>query len=473
MSGMKTRSMALGATILLLSLGRAVARPYTLDELIEMARRGNPGIAAGGAAALAMQSQVSEARRNWLPSGDLLSFVAPVPEIRCAGPNQVPILGLDTEGQPLRESNCVTTAQDPLHNPSILTNLKGAWTRTELRLVQPLFEFGKISAGVSAAEAGVEALRDKQAGTASDVELNVRRAYWGYKLARELLDALDEGSGYVDQAQKQIDKQLEKGTGSATVTDRLRLRTVRAEVDARMLEAKRLQDLAVNGLLTLLGSSAPADLQIDDAPFEALVVPPRPVSFYEARARLNRPEVLALAQAVRAKHALSDLERRRMYPDLVLIGTASFAYAPTVDSPRNAFLSNPFNSLGAGIAAALRMQLDLGPKLARADRVHAEATEMDLRQEEALGGILLEVRKSYGEVTEATARVEALHKGERAGKSWIAATSQNFAIGLAETRDFSDSLNAFFQMRARYLQSIYDLNVAAAALARATGAPVP
>lgn len=468
MSGMKISATAIGVAAFLLSVGQVAARPYTLDELIEMARRGNPGIAAGGAAAEAMESQASEARRNWLPSGDLLSFVAPVPEIRCAGPDQV---GID--GTEAREKNCVTTAQDPLHNPSILTNLKGAWTRTELRLVQPIWDFGKISAGVSAAEAAVAALREKQAGTAWEVELNVRRAYWGYKLARELADALDEGSGYVDGAQKRIEKQLEEGSGNVTVTDKLRLRTVRAEVDARILETKRLAELALSGLQTLLGPAAPPDLQIDDAPFEPLEIPEHPVSFYETRARLNRPEVRALGQAVKAKHALFDLERRREYPDLVLIGTASFAYAPTVDTPRNAFLSNPFNALGAGIAAALRMQLDLGPKLARADRVHAEAHEMDLRQDEAMGGILLEVRKSYGEVTEAVARVETLRKGEKAGKSWVAATSQNFAIGLAEARDFSDALLAFFQMRARFLQSIYDLNVAAAALARATGAPVP
>jgi outer membrane protein TolC len=197
------------------------------------------------------------------------------------------------------------------------------------------------------------------------------------------------------------------------------------------------------------------------------------VSFYVDRATASRPEVHALAQAVKAKHALFDLERRRAYPDLVLIGTASFAWAPTIDVPRNAFLSNPFNSLGAGIAAALRMQLDLGPKLARADRIHAEADEMDWRRNEAMGGIAFEVRKSYGEVTEATARVETLRKGEKAGKSWVTATAQNFAIGLAEARDFSDALLAFFQMRARYLQSVFDLNVAVAALSRATGTPVP
>ncbi|HEX2656625.1 MAG TPA: TolC family protein, partial [Polyangia bacterium] len=379
---------------------------------------------------------------------------------------------VDYSNQNGRESNCIATNALPRDNPSLLTNLKGFWTRTDLKLIQPIWDFGKISAGVSAAQAGVSALREKQHAVASEVELNVRKAYWGRKLARELLDALDEGTGYIDEAQKKIEKQLAEGSGNATVTDKLRLRTVRAEVDARTLETKRLADLALTGLRTLIGAEAPEDLDVDEEPLEPLEVPEQPLTTYQDSAHQNRPEVHALEYAVKAKQALSDLERRREYPDLALVATGTFAYASSIDTPKNAFLSNPFNTLGAGVAATVRVPLDLGPKLARADRAVAEAEETEFRRREALGGIALEVRKAYSELTEAQARVEAVRKGEKAGKAWVTAVAQNFAIGLAEARDFSDALQAFFQMRARYLQAVYDLNVAVAALTRATGAAV-
>jgi outer membrane protein TolC len=48
--------------------------------------------------------------------------------------------------------------------------------------------------------------------------------------------------------------------------------------------------------------------------------------------------------------------------------------------------------------------------------------------------------------------------------------AQNFALGLAEARDLTDALVAFFNMRYRYLQAVFDYNVAVAALTRATGA---
>ena len=442
----------------------ALAKKLTLPELLDQARVANPGLHASAAATAAMEAQVSEARRYWLPSGDILSLVAPSPSVSCQAPSNLTGDG----SQAFREQNCLSTSS----NEASISNVsfKKVFTRTEVRLIQPLWDFGKISAGVAAARAGVDVSREREAGARADLELNVRKAYYGLKLARELISTLEEGSGYVDEGQKKIEGDLAKGVGTATVTDKLRLRTVRAEVDARILEAKRMADLARDGLRALLGPDAPADLDVDDDELAVVEVKQRPVSFYEDQARFHRPEVRLLDHAIRAKHALADLERRKEYPDLVLVGTATLAYAGGVDNPQNAFVSHYFNSTSAGVAAALRMQLDLGPKLAHADRTQAEANEIEHRRTESLGGIIFEVRKAYGELTEAQARTEAVHKGERAGKAWISAVAQNFAVGLAEARDLSDALLAFFQMRARYLQSVYDLNIAASALTRATGA---
>ncbi|HET6146391.1 MAG TPA: TolC family protein [Polyangia bacterium] len=442
------------------------AKKMTLPELLDQARAAYPGLHASAAATAAMEAQVSEAQRYWLPSGELLSLLSPSPGVTCQAPDNPDGTRASTE-RGFREQNCLSTSS----NEASISNVsfRQVFTRTEVRLIQPIWDFGKISAGVAAARAGVDVSREREAGARADLELNVRKAYYGLKLARELIATLEEGSGYVDEGQKKIEGDLAKGIGTATVTDKLRLRTVRAEVDARLLEAKRMADLARDGLRALLGPDAPADLDVDDDALEPIEVKQRPVSFYEDQARFHRPEVRLLDHALRAKHALADLERRKEYPDLVLVGTATLAYAGGVDNPQNAFFSHYFNSRSAGVAAALRMQLDLGPKLARADRTRAEASEIEHRRSESLGGITFEVRKAYGELTEAQARTEAVHKGEKAGKAWISAVAQNFAVGLAEARDLSDALLAFFQMRARYLQSVYDLNIAASSLTRATG----
>jgi outer membrane protein TolC len=430
----------------------AEAKKMTLPELLELARQASPGLQAAAAVTEASRAQVNEAWLNWLPQGDLLSILAPSPNMHCYP----------------SESDCQTTENSDIR----LSNVSWTkiFTRTEVKLIQPLWDFGKISAGLAAAKAGVGVSQEKQNGARADIELNVRKAYWGMKLARESLDMLDTGSGYVDDAMKKLDKDLAAGTGTAGVTDRLRMRTVRAEVDARMLEAKRGQGLARDGLLVLLGPQAPSEIDVDDEDLAPLDVKDHPVTYYEDLARYDRPEARLLDYAVKAKSALADLERRKEYPDLVLIGTGAFAVAQEVDDPKNGFLNHYFNTTSFGVAAALRMQLDLGPRIARAAHAGAEADEIGYRRAEALGGIQLEVRKAYGEMSEAAERVKAVGKGEKAAKAWISAVAQNFAVGLAESRDLTDALLSYFNMHFRYLQAIYDYNIAVAAMMRATGA---
>jgi outer membrane protein TolC len=287
-----------------------------------------------------------------------------------------------------------------------------------------------------------------------------------------MLSVLDEGLEYLNDAQKKIEEELAEGSGNASVTDRLRLRTMRADIEARSLEAGRMSDLAKAGLRTLIGPNAPADLDVDDAPLETQNVPSRDLAAYNDLAHEYRPEVKALDKAVAAKRALADLEWRRQYPDLVLVGSALYAYSSSIDRPQNAFANNPFNGAGVGLAAAFRMPLDLFVKNAHAHRLRAEAQEAELRRSEALGGINFEVEKAYSEMKEADHRLKAVQKGEKAARQWIAAIMQNISVGLAEAKDFSDALLAFFQARMRNLQGLYDYNVAVSSLTRVSGVDV-
>jgi outer membrane protein TolC len=458
-SGSAFAACLCASTGLLFLAGSAQAKAYKLDELLDMARKGNPGLAANAQVTAGVQAQALEAHRSYLPTGDLSSMVAPVPEIRC---------------QATPDNDCASTnfSFQPSQTLDALTKLRGVFTRTELKVVQPIYTFGKISAGIDAAELGVEASRSKESGQVADVELNVRKAYWGAKLAREMLSMLDEGLEYLNDAQKKIDEELAEGSGNASVTDRLRLRTMRADIEARVLEARRGADLARAGLRALIGPDAPADLDVDDTPLETQNVPTRELAAYSDLARTYRPEVKALDKAAAARRALADLEWRRQYPDLVLVGSATYAYASSIDHPQNAFANNPFNSAGVGVAAAFRMPLDLFVKNAHAHRLRAEAQEADLRRSEAMGGINFEVEKAYSEMKEADQRLKTVQKGEKAARQWIAAIMQNISVGLAEAKDFSDALLAFFQARMRYLQGLYDYNIAVASLTRGSGVDV-
>src|SRR6185369_4284930 len=114
----------------------AWAKKLTLPQLLEMAR-GNPGLQASAAAVSASEAQVTEAKLNWLPQGDLLSVLAPSPNVHCI--DHMTMTGVN---------DCLTTTSPEARITDVSWNK--FFTRTEVKLIQPIFDFGKISAGVDA-----------------------------------------------------------------------------------------------------------------------------------------------------------------------------------------------------------------------------------------------------------------------------------------------------------------------------------
>jgi len=442
------------------------AEPLTLPELVALAKKLNPGLAASEQVTESVRARLTEARRSWFPTGKFLTLLAPVPSIEC-----VPPQGLTrppgVTARSFREQNCSGTNR---RNPNV--SFEGIYSRSQIEFVQPLWTFGKIENGIAAAKAGIEAARSQEKATISKLTFDITRAYWGLKLMREIRDTLDEGEGYLGEAEKRVQADLDEGTGSVTVTDKLRLKTVRADLESRILEAQKGVTIASSGIRALIGPGAPSDLEVDNEQLWPLDVADEEVRHYEEQAMLSRPEVRALDYFVTAKRRLVDMERSKMYPDLVIVGQASFAYASSVDDPINAFANDPFNVASGGLAAALQVPLDFATRSAKADRLNAEAEVAAWRRQEALGGIAFEVAKAHASLQEARARMRVLKKGEKVSRQWMTSMVQKMELGLAETKEIADALQGYFTMRLRHLQAIADFNIAAADLSRAVGTDV-
>jgi len=441
----------------------AQAEIYDLESLLKLATQYNPGVMASAKGTKQVEAQLSEAKRSWLPTGEFRSIVAPSPSIQCSNP--LPRPG-DVTSEEWNQA-CLNTG-----NPEVNIGFSGIFTRNEITLTQPVYTFGKIDSGISAARAGIEASRSGEAAVKDVLALNVKRAYYGYKLMREILATLEEANGYVDEAETLVQQDLDEGNGNMSITDKLRLQTVRAELETKMLEAKKGQAIALSGLRALIGISGPRDIQIDKEPLSLDAVKEQGLRFFSEQAQMSRPEIRALNYLVKARDHLAQFEWNKMMPDLVLIGTARHAYASSVDNPPSAFANDPFNTRAVGLAAALRVPLDFGVSSARADRMRAAAEQAEFQRLDAMAGVNFEVEKAHTELNEARERVVVVGKGEKLAKRWISSIMQKMQLGLGDIKEVSDALTRYFSMRVLYLQAIHDFNMAAAQLERATGTDV-
>jgi outer membrane protein TolC len=453
----RTVAAALLAALSCAGTAEAEPRRYTLDRLVEMARRSYPGVEAARQAVAAMEAKLFQARWAWIPQGTVTGLLAPAPERRCK--NMV------VNGETI---NCIKT-EEIIRNDSLDSiSIKGVYGRIELELGMPLYTFDKLGAAKRAALAGLSARKAQVKVAQHKVAADVAKAYWGLKLAREILHTVKEGQGHLVKAIKKVEADLDQDKGEVTESDRLRLKTAAAEVESRLHEAKKGEELARVTLAALTGIRD-RDFDVDEEVLEVIPGKTKSLTRYLELAHQNRPEVKALKAAGLARQAAVDLEKSRFYPDLLLVMMAGYGAASSVDDPDHGYYSDPFNFLSAGFGLAMRWKWDQVQQYGKYRVARAEAGETDAKRREALMGLKLEVRKAVLEQRESLDRLASRKKGSKAARSWLVATVQNLEAGLASPKDLVDSLVAYFQMHLKYLEAVYDVNVGWYELGRVTG----
>ena len=429
---------------------RAVPR-YNLRQLLEMAHASYPGLRAQRAAVSTMEQHFLRAKWAWLPQGNVRGFLAPVPEIKC-DPNA-------------REC---TRTNASMANVGPMWSFKGVMAKIDLDIGMPLFTFGKMAAVKRAAASGVAIRKEELASAQNRLTVDVTRGYWALKLAREILFTLNEGLGYIVDAEKLVQKDMDEGEGEYTLNDLLRLQTARAELDIRFAEGEKGEALALAALATLTGKQGQG-FDVDTAIISVLGDEPRPLRTYLEIAHARRPELRILEEAIKARTAAVDLERARFFPDFLFVAMLGVGYAPTIEIPWNAYYNNSYNYYGAGFGLALNWRWDQYQQYRQLRVAKLELEEMQARRAEGNAGIDLDVQRAWHDLKEARARLDATKKGEKTARKWLATVQQNLAAGLAETRDMTDSLLSYFQLRVRHLWAMFDVNVAWSELGRVVG----
>ena len=333
--------------------------------------------------------------------------------------------------------------------------------------VLPLYTFGKIESALGAAEANVRVSEWDMEKWRQQMRLDVRRAYYGLQLARDVRDIVDDAKGRLDKGIQSIKEKIAKGDPSVGDVDRLRLQTYREEITAQALQAPKGEAYALAALRFMTGVQSGFDI-VD----EPLKVPDRPlvsVVQYLAAARVLRPDVNMARAGVVARKRLVDNSRARLFPDFGLGLGADFLSTPSAVPQNNIWASDPFNHFYYYFGFGLRWNLDLLPQVARSQQAEAQLEETRAMQRLALGNAMLEVEKAYADAVEARSREETWDRAEHEAKEWISIVQDHIDLGTWDERALMEPLKAYGNARVQHLYALMDYNIALSALAQASG----
>jgi len=438
------RSFVIGV-LLLPSLAQAVfAAPakLTLEQVIAKALASPKAeMAAGDRDAAA--ARVDEADAARLPRFKATAFATVSPEIRCV-------------------ANTMCNETEP---KNFAFRFSGLFGSAQLDITQPLYTFGKIAHARSAARAGLSAQHALADEAAGDLAVDAAKAYWGVKAARELSGMLDDGIDEIGKALEQLEDRAGgskgKGKPDVAIQDRQRVAVLLAEAKVQRADAQQAEGEALGGLRALTGL---ADADVDDAQLAAIErkIPTRADADH-------RPQAVAAKTGARAADELAEMAVSGYYPDVALVASGVIAKAQGVDDPPSVFANDPYNRSGVGAVIAMQWAFEPWTAAAKVAHARADARKAHAQSELAANGARYDADNALADATAAHDKVLAAAQGEQAARTWLASVLQAEAIGAAESKDLADAYIAWFQMRARWAQAVFQWNVAVVRLDRAAG----
>ena len=178
----------------------------------------------------------------------------------------------------------------------------------QLRVIQPLYTFGKIGHREEAAEHEIRARQAQTEMTRADLGVEVAQLYEGLLFARDAERFFDETVHWLARTIEDAKGELAADTG-VTDQDLLRLRAAQAAIRLGLHQAQAARRQAEAGLVAYLGMATGTQIQPKEPGLDLLpgLVATRPGPLVQI-ALERRPELRALSEGKAAYSALAEAE---------------------------------------------------------------------------------------------------------------------------------------------------------------------
>ncbi|TNF32855.1 MAG: hypothetical protein EP329_09120, partial [Deltaproteobacteria bacterium] len=345
----------------------------------------------------------------------------------------------------------------------------GYFLSVKLEMAQPLWTFGKIAALKEAAQRGIDVGKAQIEAARWELRVMARKAYEGRMLARQLDKILDDGRGWIEKAEKRMERLRAEDSDEYDQLEHLRLKSRVADFHVLDVENKLLNVRALQGLRLLLSLSADTEVRLVDEPFEPVTYELLPVERYVAVAMQHEPSLMVARTGAKAQRALADAKEADLWPDLALVGEVGLRRANEVVDQPSSFANDPFNGRPAGAGLVLRWNLDVPQRLFKAEEARAKALKISAQADLQRDLVELKVRQLYQDLENKRTLLEVFSEAQKASQGWLTATWDTYDAGFGNFRDVMDALVQFYAKKFGYLQMVYEHNLLVLELSRAIG----
>jgi outer membrane protein len=342
------------------------------------------------------------------------------------------------------------------------------WSAT-LRLVQSIYEGGRITSGLRTARLTREQALLQHQAVIAEALLQVRTSYYDVLLGQQQISVEEASVALLEKELQDTRRRYEAGT--VPQFNVLRAEVELANAQPRLIRARNTYRIAKNTLLHQLGQQIPTNVW-ENIPLELSdrLEPERlevDLSSALARAVVQRPEIGALEKA-------EELRKEEMK-------SAKGGYKPSVQvfagyGSRSSQFSDDLSRDVSGWHAGAQVSWDIFDgwltkgKVRQARALHERArTEV----EDTTRQIEFEVRTAHSSFIEAREVLESQRKVQEQAQESLRLANSRADAGTGTQLDVLNAQTALTAARTTQIQALRDYLVARARLLRAMGAEMP
>lgn len=419
----------------------------TLQELQEMALARSPSIEMTRSEVKAAKSDLKQVESAYYPQFDTTLVTGPAANA----------------DEPVVVDGEIT---DP--SPTGMFDI-GIFGRLDFTLTQPLYTFGKLSNRKEAAQRGVKAKQVEIEQKQAEIILRVKQLYYGMVLARQGMGVADESEEYFQDIRRRINALLDAGSVNVDESDLYMVDAYSAEAKSFRAEAQKGEKVAYFALKSLIGMPPEEDFEIreESLPEQKKVLESQ--EKYVQKALDQRPEIKQLKHGIDAQRHLVQAAKSDLYPSFFAVVLGSFAGAPDRDRFDSPYFTDDFNHAYAGFFAGLKWHFDFGIQQGRVDKELAEYGKLLNTKAYAEQNIPIQVANTYQEVLQYQTSMNAFDEAASASRKWVVVAFTNFDMGIGTAKRIFDAIEKYGQNRGRYLEALFNYNLALAQLDYAIG----
>ncbi len=365
--------------------------------------------------------------------------------------------------QPKMEDTTFDLGQGPVTIPGMYLSAQDP-IMLELSANQAIYTFGKIKTGIKLAEEGLDLARQELEEEKRSLIIKIKRAFYGYILARDIVSVQEETLGNKQEALDIAKKRFQAGLGSE-------LDVLSAESDVEnfmpeVISARNRVKFAILAVMDLLGLEEQGGKTYDVQLVGELKPEYHRLNSDELvkTAMKNNYNILQYRSGISAAKYRQTLSARAKYPTIAGFANYSVQSGYDASTGENKYSGEgswtDLLTVGVGVQMPLSALFPWSSENAKAKKSEFDAQSLTTGLDSVESGIRLSIQNILLSLEEEKAKIGSGKKSVEVARKFLETSKQSYANGLISNTRLKDAQLNLNAAQLGYLSAIYNYNMA-------------